>query len=239
MIPPNHCSIRYYPTNSKTRPTALTGPKAPAGVLLIDDADREEAIKKLSETLGVDLGKSGRGYALVKLTRTDENVSHESQEMDVLIHPNPSKIPEAAGLSKQFRKAMSGLKRFKPRDDFTPDEITPEIANHYLGFFAEQGTHYVSSNVLGDVIFQVFAMPDERFKRVKKIYADQPDKLKGQQAVLFRQYTTDANTGAFGYVSRIRQDFGFQFERNAVEIGQKRRLGRTDICGNQQYFRRL
>src|SRR5215203_1193796 len=55
--------------------------------------------------------------------------------------------------------------------------------------------------VLGDVIFQLFAMPEERFKRVKKIYADHPDKLKGPEAVLFRQYTTDANTGAFGYVA--------------------------------------
>jgi len=151
----------------------IDGPKAPADPLLIDDANRVEAIKKLSHTLGVDLGKSGQGYALVKITRIDENVTHSSREMNVLIHPNPSKIPEEAGVSKQFKKAMSGLTRFKPRDDFTPGDITPKIANEYLSLFMEQGTHYVSSMVLGDVIFQVFAMPEERFKRVKKIYADQ------------------------------------------------------------------
>lgn len=195
----------------------VDGPNAPPGALLIDDANREEAIKKLSETLGVDLGKSGRGYALVKLTRTDENISHESQEMDVLIHPNPSKIPEATGLSKQFKKAMSGLKRFKPRDDFTPDEITPEIANHYLDFFAEQGTHYVSSMVLGDVIFQVFAMPEIRFEKVKEYYADHPGMLKGQQAVLFRQYTTDANTGAFGYVSEYGKVLDFSLSETLAK----------------------
>ncbi|MGI8641283.1 MAG: MAC/perforin domain-containing protein [Pyrinomonadaceae bacterium] len=110
---------------------------------------------------------------MVKITRIDENVTHSSREMNVLIHPNPSKIPEEAGVSKQFKKAMSGLTRFKPRDDFTPGDITPKIANEYLSLFMEQGTHYVSSMVLGDVIFQVFAMPEERFKRVKKIYADQ------------------------------------------------------------------
>jgi hypothetical protein len=179
----------------------IDGPKAPAGPLLIDDANRAESIKKLSNTLGVDLGKSGQGYALVKLTRTDGEAAHESQEMDILIHPNPSKIPDELGVSKQFKKGMSTLTRFKPRADFSPNDITADIANEYLNFFAEQGTHYVSSMTLGDVIFQVFAMPDERFKRVKKIYAEQPNMLKGQEAVLFRQYTTNAVTGAFGYVS--------------------------------------
>jgi hypothetical protein len=137
----------------------------------------------------------------VKLTRTDGEAAHESQEMDILIHPNPSKIPDELGVSKQFKKGMSTLTRFKPRADFSPNDITADIANEYLNFFAEQGTHYVSSMTLGDVIFQVFAMPDERFKRVKKIYAEQPNMLKGQEAVLFRQYTTNAVTGAFGYVS--------------------------------------
>jgi hypothetical protein len=201
----------------------IDGPKAPAGPLLIDDADRVEAIKKLSATLGVDLAKSGQGYALVKLTRTDGDVSHESQEMGVLIHPNPSKIPEDSGVSKQFRKGMSGLTRFKRRDEFTPNDITPEIANKYLGFFAQQGTHYVSSMVLGDVIFQVFAMPEARFRRVKEIYAAQPDKLYGPDAVLFRAYTTDANTGAFGYVSEYGKVLDFSLSETlakAIEKGE-------------------
>jgi hypothetical protein len=195
----------------------IDGPKAPAGPLLIDDANRSEAIKKLSGTLGVDLGKSGQGYALVKLTRTDETVAHESQEMNVLIHPNPSKIPENLGVSKQFKKGMSTLTRFKPRGDFTPGDITPKIANEYLDFFAEQGTHYISSMVLGDVIFQIFAMPEARFARVKKIYAGQPDKLKGQEAVLFRQYTTDANTGAFGYVGQYGRVLDFSLSETLAK----------------------
>jgi hypothetical protein len=201
----------------------IDGLKAPAGPLLINDADRDEAIKKISKTLGVDLGKSGQGYILVKLTRIDENVAHKSQEMDVLIHPNPSKIPDELGISKEFKKGMSDLTRFKPRADFTPNNITPKIANEYLGFFAELGTHYVSSMILGDVIFQVFAMPEERFKRVKKVYANQPDKLKGQEAVLFRQYTTDANTGAFGYVSQYGKVLDFSLSEalaKAVASGE-------------------
>ncbi|HVE57396.1 MAG TPA: hypothetical protein VNB22_11255 [Pyrinomonadaceae bacterium] len=201
----------------------INGPKAPGGPLLIDDVNRSEAIKKLSETLGVDLGKSGHGFALVRLTRTDGNAAHESQEMDILIHPNPSKIPDELGVSKQFKKAMSTLTRFKPRADFSPSEITPEIANDYLGIFAEQGTHYVSSMELGDVIFQIFAMPEARFKRVQKIYASQPEKLKGQDAVLFRQYTTDANTGAFGYVSQYGKVLDFSLSETlakAVEKGE-------------------
>jgi len=57
----------------------IDGPKAPAGPLLIDDANRDAAIKKLSGTLGVDLGKSGQGYALVKLIRTDGDAAHQSK----------------------------------------------------------------------------------------------------------------------------------------------------------------
>jgi hypothetical protein len=195
----------------------IDGPKAPAGPLLIADANRVEAIKKLSDTLGIDLGKSGQGFVLVKLTRSDGTVAHESQEMDVLIHPNPSKIPDALGVSKQFKQGMSTLTRFKPRDEFTPNDITPEIANEYLGFFAEQGTHYVSSMELGDVIFQVFAMPDARFQRVKKIYAEQPNMLKGQEAVLFRQYTTNAKTGAFGYVSEYGKVLDFSLSETLAK----------------------
>ena len=187
----------------------IDGPKAPAGPLLIDDANRDKAIEKLSATLGVDLGKDRQGYALVKLTRKDETVVHQSQEMGVLIHPNPSDIPENLGVSKQFRKAMSTLTRFKEEDDFSPNDITPTIANEYLDLFAKFGTHFVTSMVLGDVIFQVFAMPEARFKRVKETYANQPDKLKGQDAVLFRIYTTDANTGAFGYVSEYGKVLDF------------------------------
>lgn len=201
----------------------VNGPKALNGALLIGDANRAAAIGKLSETLGVDLGKSGRGFALVRLTRTDNAVTHQSQEMDILIHPNPSKIPDEHGVSKQFKKGMSRLTRFKPREDFSPIDITPEIANEYLDFFAELGTHYVSSMVLGDVIFQVFAMPEERFDRVKKIYANQPEKLKGQDAVLFRQYTTDANTGAFGYVGEYGKVLDFSLSSTlakAIEKGE-------------------
>ena len=201
----------------------IDGPKAPAGPLLIDDANRPEALKKLSATLGVDLAKSGQGYALVRLTRTDGEAVHESQQMDVLVHPNPSNIPEELGVSKQFRKGMGGLARFKPREDFSPNDIDPKIANEYLDFFAQQGTHYVSSMVLGDVIFQVFAMPEERFQRVKKFYASQPDKLKGQEAVLFRQFTTDANTGAFGYVREYGKLLDFSLSETlakAVKAGE-------------------
>ena len=199
----------------------IDGPKAPAGALLIGDANRAEAIKKLSATLGVDLGKSGYGYALVKLTRVDGNVSHATQEMDVLIHPNPSKIPDELGISKQFRRGMGGLTRFKPREEFTPADITPKIANEYLTFFMEQGTHYVSSMELGDVIFQVFAMPNVRFERVKKIYANQPDKLRGQEAVLFRQYTTDAKTGTFGYVSEYGKVLDFSLSETLAKAVKK------------------
>ncbi|MFA0961079.1 hypothetical protein AB9P05_04695 [Roseivirga sp. BDSF3-8] len=180
----------------------IDSPALPSGALMLGDSDHDQAISRLSDTLGVNLAAADTGFVLVKLVRKDDTASHSSRDMGVLIHPNPSRIPDELGVSDEYTQAMGSLKRVKPRGAaFSPDKVSAEDANGYLDCFRQLGTHFISRMELGDMIFQVYAMPSARFERVKKIYADQKDKLSGPQAELFRQYTTDANTGAFGYVS--------------------------------------
>ena len=188
-----------------TKPAQLS-----SGVLLIGDSNREAAIKNLSSMLGVDLSKKETGYALVQLKRTDGEASHNSRQMGVLIHPNPSRIPQEFGVTEEYEKAMAALKRIKLRGTaFSPDMIGKEDANDYLNFFAKQGTHFISKITFGDVIFQVYAMPRERYERVKKIYAGKQNMLSGSEAILFRQYTTDSNDGKYGYVREYGKILSF------------------------------
>ncbi|OPY71194.1 MAG: hypothetical protein A4E63_01633 [Syntrophorhabdus sp. PtaU1.Bin050] len=209
-------------------------PVLPAGPLLICDCNRDQAIVQLSETLGIKLGGKGYGYALVQLKRIDGENVHPSSEMGVLIHPNPSRIPEELGVGPEFKKSVASLKRVKVRGSaFTPDVVSEQDANDYLNLFARHGTHFVSKITFGDVIFQVFAMPEQRYNRVKKLYAGQPDMLSGPKAVLFRQYTTDFNTGAYGYVKEYGKILSFSQSpvlRQSVKDGEwfEQIFARTD-----------
>lgn len=182
----------------------------PSGALMLNNSDREIALKTLSKTLGVDLGSSENHFVLVQLKRIDGQASHNSCEMDVLVHPNPSRIPEELGVTDNFQRSVAELKRVKPRGAaFSPNEVSQEDAQGYLDLFAQQGTHYISKVTQGDVIFQVYAMPKDRFDRIQKIYVDQKEKLSGPDAVLFKQYTTNAKTGAYGYVNEYGNILSF------------------------------
>lgn len=185
-------------------------PNLPSGSLLISDYNRDSAIKQLSDTLGVNLAVKDCGFALVQLRRHDDTSTHAVNQMNVLVHPNPARIPDEFGVTEDFSRAAADLKRVKPRGSaFSPEHITVNDANEYLKFFTTQGTHFVSNITLGDVIFQVYIMPQKRYDRVKKIYKDSRNKLSGPQAVLFRQYTTDSNTGTFGYVKEYGNILSF------------------------------
>jgi hypothetical protein len=182
----------------------------PSGALMLSNSDRKTAIKKLSKTLGVDLSAKENHFALVQLKRIDGQTAHDSCEMDVLIHPNPARIPEELGVTENFQRSVAELKRVKPRGAaFNPSEVSQQDAQGYLDLFSQQGTHYISKITEGDVVFQVYAMPKERFDRVRKIYTNKKDELSGPDAVLFRQFTTNAKTGAYGYVNEYGNILSF------------------------------
>jgi hypothetical protein len=185
-------------------------PELSSGAMLINDNNSSEAIRKLSALLGVNLANKESRYALVQIARSDGEAIHPSNQMGVLIHPNPSSIPKEFGVSRDLPNAMADLKRVKLRGAaFSVEAIGVQEANDYLDFFAQMGTHFVSKILFGDVIFQVFAMPEDRYKRVKKLYAGQQNMLSGPNSILFRQYTTDHNTGAYGYVSEYGKLLSF------------------------------
>lgn len=198
---------------------------APSGVLMIGDTNKKEAIKNISNTLGVDLSNENYGFVLVKLERTDRDDVHASGSEGVLIHPNPARIPDELGVTDAFKKGMASLKRVKPRGSaFSVSKITKDVANSYLDFYSELGTHYLSKVTQGDVIFQVYAMPKLRFQRVKGFYTEKPNDLSGIAAIFFKQYTGkyDANENPFGYVSEYGNLLDFSQSNvlsNAIKEG--------------------
>ena len=84
---------------------------------------------------------------------------------------------------------------------FNPENLTAAQTQACLDIFHTAGTHFVSKITVGEVIFQVFAYPSDRFQNVKKAYAS--NDFTGENAVAFAMFTTDANTGAYGYVKEF------------------------------------
>ncbi|NEO17233.1 MULTISPECIES: MAC/perforin domain-containing protein [unclassified Moorena] len=180
----------------------------PAGTLLIGDRDRDTAIQKLSETLGVNLSNSNFGYALVQLKRVDGIDTHPSNKRGMLVYPNPANIPDELGVKSQFRRTMASFKRVKSPDAlFSPDDIEVSDANEYLQCFAQHGTHFISGVTLGDTIFQVYAMPRDRYEIVKERTSSWD--LSGSLNTLsFEQFTT-SSSGEYGYVEEYGKVLSF------------------------------
>lgn len=199
-----------WPYQIKNPSDSFENATIPSGALLIKDEDSENAIKLLSATLGVDLGKTDSGYALVRIKRIDTTCCHPVHQKEMLTYPLPTQIPEEYKVTKEFKQAAARLKRLDiGKSDNVPEQITPEDANRYLQFFRQQGTHFVSKIVLGDVIFQIFQMPRAAYETVKNAYKDKPGKLSGPSAALFVQYTTNGLTGQYGYVEKYGNILSF------------------------------
>lgn len=168
------------------------------GTLLIGDKDRETAVKKLSETLGVDLSKP-YGYVLARTERIYGEVKHPVYGGDIILHPNPKHKNEEMAIRESFRADL--IKIRKATDDeneFNPALFTVKKAQRCLDFYNKYGTHFVSQAVCGDAIFQVFAFEKTNYERVKNIC--EKNDFTEEESLNFLPYITDANTGAFGYV---------------------------------------
>ena len=177
-------------------------PELPAGALLMGAASNPEALSEISRTIGVDLTKPGRGYALVKLERRDGIAQHAAEEGDVLMHMRPRKPDPALGLDGSFLDATRQLNHagIEAKQDYGQD-LSKQRAERFLAHFARWGTHFVSRIDIGDAIVQVFAFAEGRFARIKKAYADGRNPRSGPGAVDFVYFTTDATKGEFGYVA--------------------------------------
>lgn len=168
------------------------------GALLIGDDDREIAVKKLSETLGVDLSKA-YGYVLVRIERISGEAMHPVCGGGIILHPNPKHKNEEMGISKSFQGDLIKIRKATVKEnEFNPVLFTIEKAQKCLEFYHTYGTHFVSQAICGDSIFQVFAYEKTSYDRVKAIY--EKNDFTKEKSLNFLPYITDANTGAFGYV---------------------------------------
>jgi hypothetical protein len=185
-------------------------PVLPPGFLLLGDANRATAITQLSKTLGVDLSNSDYRFVLVQLQRNVGQVKHPILDDGLLVHANPLTPDPKLGVNADFLAEIKKLRHGeKPDGTFSPANINVNDANDYLNVFSNYGTHFVSRMTMGDTIFQVFAMPSTRFEDVKKAYSSGKNPLNGQGSEAFSLFTSDANTGAFGYVKEFGNIISF------------------------------
>ncbi len=176
-------------------------PCLPAGALLLSAPQGETARQELATVLGVALDDPKLRYALVKLVRSDQTLHHTTKENRVLTTVHALRPDPRIGVHGSFMRTMARMRHFRAHGlNDVAAELSQEDANEYLDLFAQWGTHFVSSLSIGDQIVQVFAYDAARFERVRQALEEQKGDFTGPGAVNFRYFTTDANTGAFGFV---------------------------------------
>ncbi|NET87949.1 MAG: hypothetical protein F6K45_07620 [Kamptonema sp. SIO1D9] len=180
----------------------IDAPKIGAGALLVGMPNNQAALRQLSQTIGVDLTNPNYCYALVKLTRLDGSDTHASAASGILVHARPGNPDAAYHLTEDFKFDIIKLRHGgRVRTHDFDGVLNVKTATQELDSFADYGTHYVSSVLLGDTILQVFAYTREKFDKIKPAYANGQNPLSGPGSQDFAQFTTDSATGIFGYVS--------------------------------------
>jgi predicted DNA-binding ArsR family transcriptional regulator len=192
-------------------------PVLPAGELFLSDSKKSIAIKKISETLGVDLSNIENSFVLVKVSREDETQSHPLHNNGHLKYSNEILFNKSYGITKEYRKSNAPFIRGKnKKSNFTPLQVTIEEGKQYLQNFYKLGTHFVSKKTLGDTIFQIFAMPNGKFKDVQSTF--NPEK----ETRNFYLYTSSSDNGKFGYVSQYGHILNFS-QSDALKQSLKNR----------------
>ncbi|MEL6581635.1 MAG: MAC/perforin domain-containing protein, partial [Cyanobacteria bacterium J06621_12] len=195
----------------------IDAPQIGAGALLVGMPDNYDALTELSKTIGVDLTNSNYRYALVKLNRLDGLDNHASAASGILVHARPKNPNPAYNLTEDFRSDAIKLRHGgKVRTHDCDGVLNVKTATQAIDSFGDYGTHYISSVQLGDTILQVFAYSQEDFERLKLAYSDGQNPLSGAGSQDFAQFTTNSNTGAFGYVA----DYGNIISLSNSEIFQ-------------------
>ena len=195
----------------------IDAPQIGAGALLVGMPNNHDALTELSKTIGVDLTNPNYRYALVKLNRLDGLDTHASAASGILVHVRPRNPDPSYNLTEDFKSDVIKLRHGgKVRSHDFDGVLNVKTATQAIESFADYGTHYVSSVQLGDTILQVFAYSQQNFERLKLAYTDGQNPLSGPGSQDFAQFTTDSNTGAFGYVA----DYGNLISLSNSEIFQ-------------------
>lgn len=173
-----------------------------AGALLIGDRDRESAVNKLSDTLGIPLGAQGYGFAIIQLRHEMSNqAKHASVASGIHIFARPKIANPEYGITEDFRQDLVKIRPLvSDTENFDPANMTPKNAQQVIDLFQKWGSHYISSITPGGMIFQVLAFNSDRYDKVKNSFNG--NDFTGTHAFNFMQFTAPVN-GDFGYVSNF------------------------------------
>jgi hypothetical protein len=176
--------------------------QVPAGYLALDDADRTTALDAAGSFLGLDLSLP-RQYMLVRVSRTNATITHP-------FYASPSEVDRSSYLSDAAKQAIASLKPAPEPVDGTAlfdSRISKDDATAYLAQIGQLGTHFVTVETTGDLLFQVFAYDADRFRAVQTQFqaeaTQQPDggrAVSGMTAGSWAYWTSQANNG-FGFVA--------------------------------------
>lgn len=182
----------------------VDAPRIGAGALLCGAQGSHASLATLSNAIGVDLSSAERCFALVKLRRVDGTAAHPSAAGGILTHVRPRRPEPSYGLHDDFVSDSTKLPHAgRSRLQDYGSRLTKDAAAAVLDSFDEYGTHYVCAVDVGDTILQVFAYMPDKFEKIKKAYVDGTgNPLSGPGSQDFVQFTTDSQTGIFGYVEQ-------------------------------------
>ncbi|HET7462522.1 MAG TPA: hypothetical protein VFJ82_14810, partial [Longimicrobium sp.] len=204
-------------------------PVFPSGPLTLNDADQAQALQTLGTALGLDVSDPSLSYMLVRLTRQVGTAQFSAHHGSVFVGRRRPTAHIQRGLQVALGRLRAGDVKLEPwmtgrlvvDDHPLADPTLADVAD-ILTFFANYGTHYVSSITGGDVIYQVFAYQAERFQQLQQAYNSSPGQTSGPAAVGWDYYTTPVN-GPYGFASAagsvIAMSADTAFEQS-VQAGQ-------------------
>lgn len=168
-----------------------------SGALLVRNADRETVLTDLQEEFGVDFTVADRGYALIEIRREAQPIVHSTFARGVYLNPHPRDF-----LPRGFLRTLATLPAPRTASALPSLLNSPADADAYLTFFAQSGTHYVSSITAGDRILQVLAYDADQWRQLQSDFAGFPAQLQGPTAFQnFAVYTRPRNTDGYGNVA--------------------------------------
>ncbi len=192
----------------------------PAGPLVLNDADSDQAYRAVGEHLGVDLDR-GFCYLLVRLRRLTGTAVHEA-----IARRGDRNRDEY--LTAEARMGLEKLPRSLRHHPETGKQVSYNLrhseAQDYLDAYYTYGTHFVSAIDYGEMIYQVFAYEPGDFAELESAFAKDAaggEEVSGPVALSYRYYTTAVNmqTGQrYGYV----RQYG-----HIRAVSDDPRLGRT------------
>jgi hypothetical protein len=168
-----------------------------SGALLVRNVDRDVVLADLKQEFGVDFAVPNRGYALIEIRREAGTSVHSTFARGVFITPNPRELQP-----RGFLRTLATLPTPRRASQLPSLLNNPADADTYLTFFAQSGTHYVSSITAGDRILQILAYDADHWQQLNSDFANFPDELQGPNAFQnFALYTRPLNPEGYGNVA--------------------------------------